>query len=849
MLRDEALGCARDSRWFDVANLCYEWLVRRGYINYGCLANVENRYASQKPRGATPRGVKRKSKTVAILGAGMSGLGCARQLEGLFAQFEDRFREQGEEPPKVIVLEGRDRIGGRVYSRGLLTKPSRPKLDPGSRCTAEMGGMIITGFDRGNPLNIIVRGQLALPYHALRPTTTLYDSTGVPVDANRDQLAESLYNDVLDRVSDYKFKTPPPKTVDGDRDLLEAGRDAPEIGQKTMATIEQATTAPPRPGSHLGPEATNSPLPTKADAIVSVPVSSDRLTGRAHVELGVPAVHTAAYKARMLGLPIKDGIDDGRDLNLGPAVEAKGATLGSVMDEAIKQYGALVHIMPLDLRLVNWHIANLEYSNAINYNDLSLGGWDVDAGNEWEGKHTQIIGGYQQVPRGLLHCPQPLNVRKKSVVKRITYSPGGSSTTSKIECEDGQVVEADYVVSTIPLGVLKEGSINFEPALPNWKTGAIKRLGFGILNKVILVYKQAFWDHTRDIFGVLREPTHRPSLIQKDYSCDRGRFFQWFNCTKTSGVPTLIALMAGDAAFYTESNDEQKLIAEATAVLRSVFGQAVPEPSEAIVTRWGRDKFARGSYSYTGPEFRPDDYEVMARPVGNLFFAGEHTCGTHPATVHGAYISGLRAASEVLESMIGPITVPEPLIPPKDTFASLKRKASDMSPQQVKDPKLSRLEEYENEIWKAIYAKLGEPPLRPAKISANPYILYGKDNFEAARRKCEEGRRPGKGKPVPNEVRIMLAKMWKETSDAEKKPYNDRAAMQKDAYAAAMLEYTAKALKWDQDALAFRREYETAHPSLPGPDENEAWDTPSKRDRKAKRCSGYAEDSGSEPGI
>jgi lysine-specific histone demethylase 1 len=237
----------------------------------------------------------------------------------------------------------------------------------------------------------------------------------------------------------------------------------------------------------------------------------------------------------------------------------------------------------------------------------------------------------------------------------------------------------------------------------------------------------------------------------------------------------------------------------------------------------------------------------MAKPVGNLFFAGEHTCGTHPATVHGAYISGLRVASEVLESMIGPIAVPSPLIPPKDSVANMKRKASDMSLQQIKDPKAARLEAYENEVWKAMCHKLGDPPWRPAKISANPYILYGKDNFEAARRKCEEGRRPGKGKPVPNEVRIMLAKMWKDASDAEKKPYNDRAASQKEAYATALTDYTAKALKWDQDALAFRREYEATNPSLPGPDEKDPWDTPSKRDRKAKRCSGYAEDSGSGP--
>jgi lysine-specific histone demethylase 1 len=302
--------------------------------------------------------------------------------------------------------------------------------------------------------------------------------------------------------------------------------------------------------------------------------------------------------------------------------------------------------------------------------------------------------------------------------------------------------------------------------------------------------------------------------------------------------------MAGDAAFQTETTSNEDLIAEATKVLRTVFGPTVPAPVEAVVTRWGQDKFSRGSYSYTGPNFQPDDYEVMARPIGNLFFAGEHTCGTHPATVHGAYISGLRAASEVLETMIGPITIPEPLVMPKDSASKRKSEAV----QTPKDPKQARLEAYEYEIWNAIYAKLGDRPWRPANNYANPYRMYSKDKWEEAKRKCEEGRRPGKGKPIPNEVKKMVTKMWKEASEDEKKPYNERADVQKKAYAVAMAEYNVKAGQWDKDALAFRAVYEKEHPSVPGPDEG--FDSPSRRDRRAKRgVSGYAEDSGSEVEI
>lgn len=829
VLRDEAVGCAREARWFDVANICYEWLVRNGYINYGCLETMS--------AGPSKRNYKLEQKTVAVIGAGMSGLGCARQLEGLFSHYKDRFKAQGQDVPKVIVVEGRDRVGGRVYSRGFQSNTSKSTLKRGNRCTAEMGGMIITGFDRGNPLNILVRGQLALDYHGLRPTTTIYDSTGQPVEQRRDQLAERLYNDVLDRVSDYKFKSTPPATAEGDHEMVDACRDSHSEHGKTVAQIEEKALLKSQRASQ---DPNGADIPFVSKTVEVVPVSSDRLTGRAHMAPGTPAVYKAAYKARLMGWALKEGVEDDRDLELDNAVAAPGATLGSVMDAAIQQYRDVVHILPLDLRLLNWHIANLEYSNAINYSQLSLAGWDVDAGNEWEGKHTQIVGGYQQVPRGLLHCPYPLDVQKNKVVRSIT-SYDQSQNKVQIHFDDSSVMAADIVVNTMPLGVLKSNTVEFSPALPSWKAGAIGRLGFGILNKVVLVYKEPFWDATRDIFGVLREPLQKASLNQEHYTTNRGRFFQWFNATKTSGLPTLIALMAGDAAYQTEQESNESLVTEATSVLRKVFGDSVTLPVEAIVTRWGSDPFARGSYSCTGPDFRADDYETMAKPVGRMFFAGEHTCGTHPATVHGAYISGLRAAAEVLESLIGRIDVPTPLILPKDSVSAIKRKAHEVN--EPTDLTQARLQAYEVEVWTAIYAKFGEYPVPPPKPTINPYILFNKAHFDDARQKCEEGRRPGKGKPVPNEVRVMLAKMWKDISEEEKQPFKDQALEAKRAYGVELAAYIERCKKWDTESLVWRREYEKEHPSVPTKEEIEAQREPSpgRRGRRAKMVSGYAE--------
>ncbi|KAI1765327.1 vacuolar protein sorting 33A-like protein [Hypoxylon sp. FL1150] len=797
--REEAVGCAKDPRWFDAASVCFDWLVRSGFINFGCATTPSSR---KRPR----RTSLKKGKTIVVLGAGMAGLGCARHLETLSEEYAKQFQELGEEPPKVVILEGRNRLGGRVYSRSLDGSKSQHLIGfKGRRHSVECGGMIITGFDRGNPLNVLVRGQMGLPYYPLRSDTTLYDANGKAVDEGRDHLVEKLYNDCLERVSDYKFKNPPSKLIEGNKDLMDEGRDSS---------------------------------------------SEDRATGRTHVEPGTPAALKAAYKARLMGWSLKDQVTEDHDLDLDAAAKATNATLGSVMDEAITQYKKIVDLTPQDFRLMNWHVANLEYSNATNYNQLSIGGWDIDAGNEWEGKHTMVIGGYQSVPWGLANMPSRLDIRRNAAVKRVFYSPDRSGS-ARVECEDGTTVNADYVVSTIPLGVLKHGNVEFNPPLPSSKAGAIGRLGYGILNKIILVYSEAFWDTTRDIFGCLRTPTSRHSLKQTEYSSQRGRCFQWFNVSNTSGIPVLIGLMAGDAGFDTEHSKNDELVAEATEVLRSVYGGKVPQPVHSIVTRWGSDKFARGSYSSAGPSMQPDDYQTMAKPVGNLFFAGEHTTETHPATVHGAYLSGLRAASEVIDTLLGPIEIPTPLILPKDSmFASqgLKRKEpSDGSfPLSPRSSKQAHIDAYDAALWQHTVEQIGERPWRPQKVAASAYLLYSRASYETARKRCEEGRRPGKGKPSPNEVRIMTSKLWKEATPEERKPFEDQAAELKRTYGETLKAWEANAKQWDEKYQQLKSEYDKTHKLVLDDAESPSSEGGSGREKRRVKVSSYVESDASD---
>ena len=76
----------------------------------------------------------------------------------------------------------------------------------------------------------------------------------------------------------------------------------------------------------------------------------------------------------------------------------------------------------------------------------------------------------------------------------------------------------------------------------------------------------------------------------------------------------------------------------------------MPDPIQSICTRWGSDPFSYGSYSHVSVQSSGKDYDILAENVGNrLFFAGEATSRQYPATMHGAFMSGLREASRIYQ--------------------------------------------------------------------------------------------------------------------------------------------------------------------------------------------------------
>lgn len=817
---EEAIGCAKDDRWTQLACFAYEWLVRKGYINFGCV---------DVPLGIKTLKGRRKEApgpTIVVIGAGMAGLSCARQLTSIFQHYPD------SAPPKVIVLEGRNRIGGRIYSHPLSCMSSKT-LAKHQRPTAEMGAHIIVGFEHGNPLDSIIRGQLALKYHSLRDLSTLYDIDGSAVNEQQDTMVERLYNDILDRTGEYRWKNNIQKTTEGDKEMIEAGRDPPITDDGiTINQYEEATA--------LG--TIDRLLPTKSrrkGAFHTAP-KNDKPTEGATTSTASQIQLPAAQAAKKMGFAIKESIHPSASLELDQLAANPRQTLGATLDEGVNQYHCMLDFKPKAMRLLNWHYANLEYANAANVEKLSLAGWDQDIGHEFEGEHAQVVGGYQQLPRGLWRYPEQLNVRTNKAVAKIQYdSSGAESSKATITCEDGEIIEADKVIISTPLGVLKQQSITFEPSLPDWKQGAISRLGFGLLNKLVLVFEKPFWDVDRDMFGLLREPQPGTTgMLQKDYRAGRGRFYLFWNCLETSGLPVLIALMAGDAAHEAEKTPDQILVQECMGQLRKVFGaHRVPEPLETIVTRWKSDRFARGSYSFVAADAQPEDYDLMAKSIGNLFFAGEATCGTHPATVHGAYLSGLRAAADVADSLIGPVQVAEPILLSSSSGSMLSARKSDVSvvdtpvvPQKrkgdenlpagtftrpVKETPSGAQQAYDTAMWDYIYSAIGFAPSKPAKSGINPFLLFQKEHWTACKDQCDKDKQatsksknPAAAKASRDEIRIALGTMWRDATEETKRPFVEETKRNKEENERAIKDWENQAREWDRKTWEVKDEWE-----------------------------------------
>ena len=67
------------------------------------------------------------------------------------------------------------------------------------------------------------------------------------------------------------------------------------------------------------------------------------------------------------------------------------------------------------------------------------------------------------------------------------------------------------------------------------------------------------------------------------------------------------------------------------------------------VENWSANPFSKGSYTCNRPGYFTTICDNEAKPVDNLYFAGEHTSSFYEwqGFMEGAALSGLRAADEI----------------------------------------------------------------------------------------------------------------------------------------------------------------------------------------------------------
>ncbi len=167
------------------------------------------------------------------------------------------------------------------------------------------------------------------------------------------------------------------------------------------------------------------------------------------------------------------------------------------------------------------------------------------------------------------------------------------------------------------------------------RAGPIARLGMGVFNKVFLQFPERFWEDGVYAIRALGEAGEH--------------WHSWYDVSAISGRPTLLTFAAGPFGRHVQELDDAEIVADVVAALRDLYGADVPEPSAHWITRWGQDRFSHGSYSYVAAGSSHHDHDALADPIGGvLHLAGEATWGTEPATVGGAYASGVRAAERIL---------------------------------------------------------------------------------------------------------------------------------------------------------------------------------------------------------
>jgi monoamine oxidase len=201
---------------------------------------------------------------------------------------------------------------------------------------------------------------------------------------------------------------------------------------------------------------------------------------------------------------------------------------------------------------------------------------------------------------------------------------------------------ADKLIVALPLGVLKadgnsQASVTFEPPITKYDN-AIGQMGFGSIVKLLLEFKDAFWEkEDRAHLGFILSGQEIPTW--------------WTQYPTRSNV--LTGWLGGLPAERKKALRDKELLSTGIRSLANIFDKKPEELKSNLITwkvaNWTVDPFTLGSYAYDTVKSHKAR-RVLSEPVDNtIYFAGEYLYeGSAMGTVEAALSSGLNVATKLL---------------------------------------------------------------------------------------------------------------------------------------------------------------------------------------------------------
>lgn len=287
------------------------------------------------------------------------------------------------------------------------------------------------------------------------------------------------------------------------------------------------------------------------------------------------------------------------------------------------------------LRRIGFTEEQLQYTRRTFINAMGDASRFISAAVALEGMRYQrdsktdfrILDGYDAIYNRLadgleIHLNQPLYL--------IEWDDG-----VKAHSESGEVFTADLAIITLPLGVLQSLDIEFGPELPTSKQVAIDGLQMGPAIKLVYVF-----DHPIT-----------PSGVMAIYSAINPPMWWSPSFGQTTNAHVWTAFATGDWARELLRDGDDSALLRGLDALRAELDDAFLQPVAMLCQNWREDPFSQGGYSVVLPG-NARARQQLAQPTPPLYWAGEATAPNPlAATVHGAYLSGKRAASEVLSAL------------------------------------------------------------------------------------------------------------------------------------------------------------------------------------------------------